>query len=157
MSFYVFGSNLYIKQIQGVSQTDAPSELRAWPEIFIEACRQFAREQAFRTVRVPRADTLYSYHSPTINMDLLPDARKRSIKRIRRNIELLYDANALRLGFVREGDWFVWTNPKTIVYVPGSTWSHWFGRKSGHFIITALYPALVDFNLLALDICGPAV
>jgi len=43
MSFYITNGALYIAQIQGVWRTDVPKELRAWPKIFIEACRTFAR------------------------------------------------------------------------------------------------------------------
>ena len=112
MSLYVIGDNLYIKQLQGVSQTNAPSELRAWPKMFIEACRMFAKKRGFKTVRVPRSNSLYSYHNPGLNTDLLPDARERAVKRIRRDMEFLYDKNALELDFVPDGYWFKWINPK---------------------------------------------
>jgi hypothetical protein len=110
MSLYVIKDGLYIKQLQGVSHTDAPSELREWPRMFIEACRNFAQQQAFKAVRVPRADSLYSYHNPHVTGDLTPDSRERAIKKVRQSMKLLYDANALRLGFVTDGDWFKWTN-----------------------------------------------
>lgn len=112
MSLYVIRDNFYIKQLQGVSQTTTPSELRAWPKMFIEACRMFARKKGFKSVRVPRADSLYSYHNPYINTNLLPDARERAIKRIQRDMELLYDKNALELEFVPDGYWFKWINPE---------------------------------------------
>jgi hypothetical protein len=112
MSFYVIKENLYIKQIQGVSQTDVPRELAAWPKMFMEACQEFARQQAFNAVSVPRAVSLYSYHNPYISKSLLPDGRERASRRIRRDMELLYDKNALELGFVSDGDWLKWTNPE---------------------------------------------
>jgi hypothetical protein len=110
-SMYVIGDALNIKQIQGVSGTDVPNELKAWPRIFMEACRTFARQETLREVRVPRANSLYSYHTPSLNPELVPDSRKRALERIRSNMELLYDANALELGFVPDGAWFKWPNP----------------------------------------------
>lgn len=110
-SIYIVGGNLHIKQIQGIFGTDIPSELRAWPKIFIETCRTFACQETLREVRVARADSLYSYHTPSLRRDLLPDARQRSLERIRKNMTLLYDANALELGFVADGIWFKWPNP----------------------------------------------
>jgi hypothetical protein len=87
-SIYIVGGNLHIKQIQGIFGTDIPSELRAWPKIFIETCRTFACQETLREVRVARADSLYSYHTPSLRRDLLPDARQRSLERIRKNMTL---------------------------------------------------------------------
>jgi hypothetical protein len=112
-SMYLIGKTLHIKQIQGVSGTDVPSELRGWPKMFIEACRAFARQEALSEVRIPRADSLYSYHTPGLNPELLPDSRERALAQIKRNMELLYDANALELGFVPDGGWFKWRNPNS--------------------------------------------
>jgi hypothetical protein len=117
MSLYVMKGNIYIKQLQGVSHTDAPSELREWAKMFIQACQEFTRQQAFNTVRVAKADSLYSYHNPGLNVDLLSHARERAIKQIRQNMKLLYDANALQLGFVHDGDWFKWTNSELVASV----------------------------------------
>jgi len=111
MSLYVTRDILYIKQIQGVSRTDVPRELAAWPKMFMEACRAFAYEGEFKEVRVPRAASLYSYHHPFISPEILPDARERALQRIRKSMEMLYDANALELGFIPDGRWFKWINP----------------------------------------------
>jgi hypothetical protein len=78
----------------------------------MEACRTFAYQEGFKQVRVPRAASLYSYHHPFICAELLPDARERALQRIRKNMELLYDANALQLGFIPDDRWFEWMNPK---------------------------------------------
>jgi hypothetical protein len=48
-----------------------------------------------------------------VHADLLPDARERTLQRIRKSMEMLYDANALELGFISDGRWFKWVNPKT--------------------------------------------
>jgi hypothetical protein len=104
---------LNIRQIQGVSGTDVPNELREWPKVFMEACRTFARQEALKGVSVPRADSLYSYHAPYLNPDLLPHSRENALRQIRKNMELLYDANALELGFVSDGVWFKWLNPNS--------------------------------------------
>jgi len=114
MSFYLVKSSLYIKQLQGVSGTDAPKEIRFWPKLFMEACRVFVRQEQLKEVKVPRADALYSYRNPFFNPQLLPEARERAVERIRRNMELLYDANALALGFVPDGAWFKWENPDSL-------------------------------------------
>jgi hypothetical protein len=112
-SMYLIGKTLHIKQIQGVSGTDVPSELRGWPKMFIEACRTFARQEALNEVKMPRADSLYSYHSPGLNPELLPDSRERAMAQIKKGMELLYDANALELGFIPDGTWFKWRNPNS--------------------------------------------
>jgi hypothetical protein len=117
MSLYVIKDNIYIKQLQGVSHTDAPSELREWAKMFIQACQEFTQQQAFKAVRVAKADSLYSYHNPGINVGLLPHSRERAIKQIRQNMKLLYDANALQLRFVADGDWFKWTNSELVASV----------------------------------------
>lgn len=106
MSFYIAGNVLYIAQIQGVSGTDVPKELRAWPKIFMEACRTFARRESLQAVMVPKAATLYSYRHPFLRADLLPLARQNALGRIRDRITVLYDKNALDLGFVLDGQWF---------------------------------------------------
>jgi hypothetical protein len=108
MSLYVVDNVLYVAQIQGIPGTDAPKELRAWPKIFFEACRKFACQEHLREVRIPKAETLYSYRNPHLGPDLLPKARVHTLLRIRRNMRLLYDANALDLGFFPDGDWLRW-------------------------------------------------
>jgi hypothetical protein len=118
MSLYVIKDNIYIKQLQGVSPTDAPSALREWPKMFIQACQDFTRQQAFKTVRVAKADYLYSYHNPYTNVYLSPHCRERAIKQIRQNMELLYDASAAQLGFVSDGNWFKWTNSEVVPGTP---------------------------------------
>jgi hypothetical protein len=110
MSLYLVKDILYIGQIQGIAGTDAPKELRAWPKIFIEACRTFVRQENLREVRMPKAKTLYSYRNPFLNSELLPQAREASLQRIRRNMGLLYDKNALDMGFVSDGEWLKWKN-----------------------------------------------
>jgi hypothetical protein len=112
MSLYIHSDILYIAQLQGVPGTDLPKELRAWPKIFIEACKRFARQQGLREVRVPKASMLTSFRYPygrAINEDL-----KKAVPRIRRNMELLYDSNALQLGLVPDGQWFKWQNAGSI-------------------------------------------
>jgi hypothetical protein len=111
LSMYVSGGTLYIGQLQGVLGTDPPDELRPWAKIFIGACRTFVRQKRMREVRIPRANSLYSYRNPHVSPNLLPDARINILRRIRRDMELLYDANALDLGFVPDGEWFSWKNP----------------------------------------------
>ena len=106
MSFYVARGVLHIAQIQGVWKTDVPKELRAWPKIFIEACRTFAQRENLRAVMVPKAATLYSYRNPFLRTDFLPLARQNALSRIRDSMTTLYDKNAVELGFVPDGDWF---------------------------------------------------
>jgi hypothetical protein len=106
MSFYITRGALYIAQIQGAWKTDVPKELRAWPKIFIEACRTFARRENLRAVMVPKATTLYSYRNPFLRADLLPLARQNALSRIRDSMTRLYDENAVDLGFLPDGDWF---------------------------------------------------
>jgi hypothetical protein len=82
--------------------------------MLMEVCRTFAHEEGFKQMRVPRAVSLYSYHHPFIRPELLPDARERALQRIRKNMQLLYDANALQLGFIPAGRWFKWMNPNKL-------------------------------------------
>jgi hypothetical protein len=84
----------------------------AWPKIFMEACRNFACQEKFKEIRVAKAASLYAYHYPFVRPGLLPDARERALQSIRKSMEMLYDANALELGFIPDGRWFRWINPK---------------------------------------------
>ena len=43
-------------------------------------------------------------------------ANGRSDELRRRDMELLYDKNALELGFVPDGDWLKWTNPEVAAF-----------------------------------------
>jgi hypothetical protein len=113
MSLYIIRSILYIEQMQGVSRTDVPEDLRPWPKMFMEACRTFCYQEEFKEMRVPRAASLYSYQHMFVHADLLPDARERMLQRVRKSMEMLYDANALELGLISDGRWFKWVNPKT--------------------------------------------
>jgi hypothetical protein len=108
MSLYVNRDTLYIQQLQGVSATDVPRDLEAWPKLLMEVCRTFAYQEGFKEMRVPRAASLYSYHHPEISPELLSDGRERALQRIRKSMETLYDANALELGFLPDGRWFKW-------------------------------------------------
>jgi len=80
----------------------------------MEVCRTFAYQEGFKEMRVPRAASLYSYHHPDIRPELLPDGRERALERIRKNMELIYDKNALDLGLVPDGNWFKWQNASSI-------------------------------------------
>jgi hypothetical protein len=120
MSFYFRKRTLHIAQLQGIPGTDPPKELRFWPIKFIEACQTLAREENLEEVTVPRADTLYSYRSPTLNPELSVAARDQAVERIRTAMELLYDANARALGFVPDGDSFKWENSGTGARLTGS-------------------------------------
>jgi hypothetical protein len=113
MSLYVARRTLYIAQLQGILGTDPPKELRAWAKMFIESCRAFARQTGLRAIKVARAETLYSYRNPYLNPLLLPESRDNALKRIRRSMQLLYDANALELGFVPDGDWLKWESSES--------------------------------------------
>ena len=110
MSLFLISDTLQIAQIQGVFGTDLPKDLRGWPKLFIEACLTFARQENLRQVRVPMAASLYSYRRPFLREDLLPKARERTLQRIRVNMALLYDKNAIELGFVPDGDSYKWEN-----------------------------------------------
>ena len=112
MSLYVRSGILYIAQLQGVPRTDMPEELRPWPKMFIEACRKFARQEGLREVRVAKASTLNSFLNPYGRA--MTEARKKAVPRIRRDMELIYDKNALDLGLVPDGDWFKWQNARPV-------------------------------------------
>jgi hypothetical protein len=110
MSFYLANGSLCIAQMQGVFRTDVPADLRSWPTLFLRACQTYARENGLRDVRVPQARTLYSYQHPFLIPDALPDRREETLQRIRRNMELLYDGNALALDFEPAQGWLIWEN-----------------------------------------------
>jgi hypothetical protein len=112
MSLYIRSGILYVAQLQGVAGTDVPEELRPWQKMFIEACKRFACQQGLREVRVPKASTLISFRKPYGST--LTEARKKAVPRIRRDMELIYDKNALELGLVPDGDWFKWQNTRPI-------------------------------------------
>ena len=112
MSLYVNGGTVNIVQLQGVLHTDPPKEIRLWPRTFIESCRTFVRQEHLKAVKVAKADSLYSYRNPYVNPELPLEAREEAVQRIRKSIELIYDVNALALGFIPDGDWFKWENSK---------------------------------------------
>jgi len=114
MSLYLINGTVYIGQLQGVSRTNPPKEIRFWPMKFMEACQTFARQENLKEVKVARADTLYSYRNPYLNPELSPEAREQALGRIRKTMELIYDANAVAVGFVPDGNWFKWENPKQL-------------------------------------------
>ena len=108
MSLFLIKDILYIAQIQGIAGTDAPKELRDWPKMLIKLCRTFVRQEGLRELRVAKAESLYSYRGPQLNPELTASARENTLRRIRKGMRLLYDANAVQLGFVLDGDWFRW-------------------------------------------------
>ena len=116
MSLYIRSGILYIAQLQGVPRTDMPEELRPWPKMFIEGCRKFARQEGLREVRVAKASTLISFLNPYGRA--LTEARKKAVPRIRRDMELIYDRNALDLGLVPDGHWFKWQNARPVWDLP---------------------------------------
>ncbi len=78
----------------------------------MEVCRQLARQEGLKGVRVSKAQALYSYRNPYLRPQLLPEARESALQRIRKDMKLIYDANALALGFLPEGRWYRWDVPK---------------------------------------------
>jgi K+-sensing histidine kinase KdpD len=80
--------------------------------MFIEACKKFASQEGLQGVRVPKANTLTSFLNPYGRA--LTEDRKKAVHRIRRDMELIYDGNALGLGLVPDGDWFKWENARSI-------------------------------------------
>ena len=120
MSLYVSGGTVNIVQLQGVLRTDPPKEIRLWPRKFIEVCRTFVRQERLKAVKVARADSLYSYRKPYVNPELPLVAREETVQRIRKSIELIYDVNAIALGFIPNGDWFQWENPEPRIFGNGA-------------------------------------
>jgi hypothetical protein len=108
MSLYLANGFIHIVQIQGVSKTDVPKDLRYWPRTFMEVCRQLARQEGLKGVRVSKAEALYSYRNPYVRPQLPPDARESALQRIRRDMKLIYDTNAIALGFLPEDYWYRW-------------------------------------------------
>lgn len=109
-SLYQRKKIIFIRQMQGVRRTQVPKELQPWSKLFIDACRVFACRENFTEIRVPKASALYSYQHPYINASLSPEDREIVTGKIRSDMELLYDTNALALGFVSDGDWYKWKN-----------------------------------------------
>ena len=64
ISLYIHYGVVHIAQLQGVSGTDIPAELRPWPIMFIEACKKFTSQEGLQGVRVPKASTLTSFLNP---------------------------------------------------------------------------------------------
>lgn len=108
MSLYVQGSTLYIQQLQGVAGIFIPLDLQDWPIRFIEACKVFARQEGYKAVMLPRAETLHSYRRPTVKSST--DVPPQKLLQLRESMRLRYDVTALQLGFVPAKNWFVWKN-----------------------------------------------
>jgi hypothetical protein len=112
MSFYLIGGVVHIRQLQGVSGTDLPKDLRAWPEIFVKACKDFVRQERQNGVWIPRAESLHGYHAPWTWPYLSPTEREVAESRIRFSMRARYDQTARNLGFEIDGDWYKWQNPR---------------------------------------------
>ena len=110
MSLFIRRGIVHIVQLQGVPLIEMPKGLRDWAERFVKATMEFARQQNYHGVCVARADSLYSYHHPTVRF-LPPEIRQREAKRIRTNMELHHNQTAIDLGFLPDEDWFKWQNP----------------------------------------------
>ena len=111
MSLFIKDDILHIAQLQGVLLVEMPKGLRDWAERFVQATMEFARDENFRGVWVARAESLYSYHHPTIRWFLPPEDRERELKRIRAHMKIHHNETAGNLGFLPEEDWFKWQNP----------------------------------------------
>jgi Domain of unknown function (DUF4118) len=120
MSLYIRSRVLYIMQLQGLRGTDVPSELRLWARMFIESCKKFACQEGLREVRVAKASTLHSFRFPGEDL-------KQTVPRIRRDMELIYDRNALEAGLVPDGNWFKWQNATSIQGYQPSILQHTIG------------------------------
>lgn len=118
MSLYIFNEFLYIGQLQGHSGTDIPPALRPWSKRFMEACRSFALQENLKGVSVAKAETLYSYRNPGLNPNLTETAREQILKQIRRDMRLIYDVNALDVGFLPDGNWLTWRNSESFAPAP---------------------------------------
>jgi hypothetical protein len=112
MTLFIQDNVLHIMQLQGVFMIEMPKGLRDWAERFVQATMEFARSENFRGVRIARAESMYSYHHPTVRHFLPPEVQEREIKRIRSNMETYHNDTANRLGFRPEEDWFIWQNPE---------------------------------------------
>jgi hypothetical protein len=111
MSFFIKDDLVHIAQLQGVMLIEMPKGLRDWAERFVKATVEFAKQENLRGVCVQRAESMYSYHNPTIRWFLPPEVRERETKRIRENMEIHHNETATDLGFVPGEDWFEWQNP----------------------------------------------
>jgi hypothetical protein len=111
MSLFIQGDVIHIAQLQGAHLIEMPKGLRDWAVRFVRACMEFARQENFRGVRLARADSLYSYHNPSLHWYPTPEQRARALKQIRQSIETHHDETAQTLGLTSEKDWFWWKNP----------------------------------------------
>jgi hypothetical protein len=111
MSLYILNGILYIKQMQAIHGTVAPPELKSWPIMLMETCKQVAIEEKLKAVRVASVGSLYSFHYPCLSHpNLLVQDLGKIVLMIRANMEMIYDKSALLAGFVPDGDWFTWIN-----------------------------------------------
>jgi hypothetical protein len=111
MSLYIEDDAICIVQLQGVAFIEMPKGLRDWAERFVMGCMEFARQENFRSVRLAKAEHLYSYHHPFVFPWLSPQERERAVKRIHESMKSHHDETAVIPGFSSGKDWFTWDNP----------------------------------------------
>jgi len=114
MALSIWVNSLDIHQLQGIRGIAIPPELANWPEQFVKACLDYAREKNLAKVRVRRAETLYSYGRPYVNPMLPFEARAKAAAQARAFMERHYDGTAKQLGFSLETNWYVWRNADTV-------------------------------------------
>ena len=114
MSLYMKGDVLFIGQMQGIRKTDVPAELREWPKRFLNACQLFCQKTGLREIRLPQARYIYAYRYPFLMPFLSLNGQAKALRGIRGSMELLYDTNAIAMGYIPDKNWLVWKNPDFI-------------------------------------------
>ena len=107
-------------QLQGLRGTDVPSELRLWARMFIESSKKIRLPGGATRGESSESKQLHSFRFPGEDL-------KQTVPRIRRDMELIYDRNALEAGLVPDGNWFKWQNATSIQGYQPSILQHTIG------------------------------
>jgi hypothetical protein len=110
MGFEWRGSDLCIRQLQGMAGTVLPEGYKRWPKIFVYACLAYARESKVCKVRYYRAHTSWFFEYASLEVkdgETADEAKQKHQSRMKRR----YDWLAKEMKFKMRKHWGEWINP----------------------------------------------
>jgi hypothetical protein len=104
------GRVLSIRQMQGVYGQPIHKIVPDWPEVFVQACIQYALQTNLREVRIYKADQDFGYRYPVFEM---PEGTNYTevIAAHRNRLRRRYDRTAQKLKFTKKKKYYVWVPP----------------------------------------------
>ena len=106
------GSNLCIRQLQGVPSASIPASLQKWPAMFVTGAMNFLlNTEKYHVVRLYAADQRFSYKNPVFDDDRPTEhVYEKRTAELRQRLRRRYDGTAKQLGFTKRSRRFwEWT------------------------------------------------